>query len=177
VKEAPLWLIVPQYILIATIMLFSTMPNLLLKPISEMINPVFTSTLHWDHYTVYSSLGYWNGMFVMVIVGIIFALLLIYLLIFGPRPQKVKPFNIVFAAERPDRPETSHYAYNFFAPYRIAMAPVLKQLVKRFWSVVSEWTHTSAGVLRHIYTGNIQTAILFILFFGLVLYLFSVGVH
>ena len=37
------------------------------------------------------------------------------------RPQKVRQFNMVYAAERPERPETTHYAHNFFAPYRKAL--------------------------------------------------------
>jgi NADH:ubiquinone oxidoreductase subunit 5 (subunit L)/multisubunit Na+/H+ antiporter MnhA subunit len=177
VKEAPLWLIIPQYILIITIMVFSVYPKLLLEPISNMIDPVFPATLHWTQSTVYSSLGYWNGMIIMIVTAIIFVLLTLYLLIFGPRPQKVKSFNIVFAAERPDRPETTHYAYGFFRPYERAMAPIMRPLIKQFWAGVSEWTHTSANVLRQIYTGNIQTYAMYIFFLGLVLYLFSIGVN
>ena len=177
VKEAPLWLIVPQYILITLIMVFSVMPKLLLKPISAMIDPVFSTTLNWNNFTAISSLGYWNGSSVMIMVIVIFVLLTLYLFFFGPRPQKVKPFNIVYAAERPNRPETTHYAYNFFTPYRRAMEPLLKPLVKQFWYGVSEWVQTTAGMLRQIYTGNIQTNAMFILFFGLILFLFSVGVR
>ncbi len=177
VKEAPIWFIVPQYILIALIMLFSVQPKLLLQPISHIIDPVFTTTLQWENLTVYSSLGYWNGTIIMIIVGVIFGLVTLYLLLSGPRPQKVKPFNIVFAGEKPDMPETTHYAYRFFTPYQRAMAPVLKPLIKRFWAGVSEWTHTTAGALRQIYTGNGQTYALFIFIFGLIIYFFSTGVH
>jgi hypothetical protein len=116
-------------------------------------------------------------MIIMIVTAIIFVLLTLYLLIFGPRPQKVKSFNIVFAAERPDRPETTHYAYGFFRPYERAMAPIMRPLIKQFWAGVSEWTHTSANVLRQIYTGNIQTYAMYIFFLGLVLYLFSIGVN
>lgn len=177
IKEAPVWMLVPQYVLIVGIFLFSARPKLLLKPISAIINPVFPTTLHWQGFTVYSSIGYWNGTLMMVMVGVIFVLVLLYLILSGPRPQKVKPFNIVYAAERPEIPETTHYAYHFFTPYRRAMAPVLTPLVKRFWSGVSEWTNATAQVFRQLYTGNGQTYALFILIFGLILYFFSMGVH
>ena len=177
VKEAPLWFIIPQYILIIAIMVFSMRPKLLLQPISGIINPVFPATLHWQNLTAHSSLGYWNGTATMIIVGVIFVLLLLYLLFINPRPQKVQPFNIVFAAERPESPETTHYAYKFFTPYARAMSPILKPLVKRFWSGVSEWTQTTAGAMRQIYTGNAQTYALFIFIFGLIIYFFSTGVH
>jgi formate hydrogenlyase subunit 3/multisubunit Na+/H+ antiporter MnhD subunit len=176
IKEAPAWLLIPQYILIAIIMVFSVFPKYLLAPLSRMIDPVFSSTLNWNQYTVYSSLGYWNGAAVMLIVAVIFILLLLYLVLINPKSQKVKPFNIVYAAERPERPETTHYAYKFFTPYQRAMAPVLKPLVKRFWNGVDEWAHALAQVFRQVYTGNGQTYALFILLFGLILY-YIMGVH
>lgn len=177
VKEAPLWLIIPQYILIVTIIVFSIFPNLLLKPITAMIGTAFPATIHWSQYTVFSSLGYWNGTLMFIMVVALFLLVLLYLLWINPKAQKVKPFNMVFAAEKPERPETTHYAYDFYAPYKRAMAPILKPVVNRFWSGVSEWTQTISGVMRRIYTGNIQTYAMYILIYGLILYLFSIGVH
>ncbi len=38
--------------------------------------------------------------------------------------QPVKQFNIVFAAERPQTPEETHYAYNFYSFYARAMGPL-----------------------------------------------------
>ncbi len=176
VKEAPIWFLIPQYILIGGIMVFSVQPKWLLAPLSAMIHPLFPSTLHWQNWTVFSGIGYWNGTITMIIVALIFVLLLLYLLLINPRPQKVKPLNIVFAAEKPERPETTHYAYRFFTPYARAMAPILKPLVKRFWWAVSEWTHTLAGGLRLLYTGNGQTYALFIFVLSLALYL-MIGVN
>ena len=177
VKEAPVWLIIPQIILIIGIIVFSVFPGLLLKPISSIIDPVFPTTMHWTNLTVFSSLGYWNGTFMMILVVVIFVLVTLYLLWHGPRPQKVEPFNIVFAAERPFRPETTHYAYDFFAPYRRAIAPILKPLVQRFWDTISEWVQTTSGIIRLIYTGNMQTYAMYIFLYGVILYLFSAGVH
>ncbi len=179
VKEAPVWLLIPQYLLMIAIFVFSASPQLLLKPLSTIIDPVFSSTLSWQNTTVFSSLGYWSGTITIVIVGIIFVLLFFYQLIIMPKHiQKVKPLNIVFAAERPERPETTHYAYQFYTPYRRALAPILKPLVRRFWNAVDEWTHTLGTVLRQVYTGNGQTYALFILLFGLVLYYIMIlGVH
>ena len=177
IKEAPAWFLVPQYILIAFIMIYSIRPDKLLKPISAIIAPVFAPTLRWDNLTVYNGLGYWDGTMTMIVIGAIFVVLLIYMMFIVPKPQKVKPFNIVYAAEKPERPETTHYAWQFFTPYTRAMAPILKPLVKRFWATVSEWTHTSAAVVRQIYTGNGQTYALFIFITALIIYFVSTGVH
>lgn len=176
VKEAPIWLLIPQYILSIAILVFSVFPKYLLAPLSQIIDPVFSTTLNWNNLTVFSSLGYWNGAIIMKIVVVIFILLLIYLLLINRKSQKVKPFNIVYAAERPERPETTHYAYQFYTPYQRAMAPFLKPLVKRFWNGVAEWSHAVASAMRYIYTGNGQTYAMFILIFGLILY-YILGVH
>jgi formate hydrogenlyase subunit 3/multisubunit Na+/H+ antiporter MnhD subunit len=48
VKEAPMALLVPQYVLIAGILLMSFFPKLLIEPISEAIDPYFASTLGTD---------------------------------------------------------------------------------------------------------------------------------
>jgi hypothetical protein len=87
------------------------------------------------------------------------------------KPQSVKQFNIVYAAERPDSPEITHYAHNFFAHYRKALGFAIEPLATRFWNGVAEWTHSLAAMVRTIYTGNGQTYALHIVLFLLVLYL------
>ena len=46
--EAPLSLLIPQYLLIAGILLMSFFPKLLIGPISDAIDPDFASTLVWE---------------------------------------------------------------------------------------------------------------------------------
>ncbi len=176
IREAPVWFLVPQYILIILIMGASLFPARLIKPISKAVAPVFEATLVWKGGTALSTLGYWNGTVLMLIVMAVFGLVFILLALAGPRPQRVKQFNIVYAAERPESPETTHYAYRFFSPYERAMGPLLRPLVWRFWAGVSEWSHTAADALRQIYTGNMQTYVIYIFVFGLLLYLLSKGV-
>jgi hypothetical protein len=102
---------------------------------------------------------------------IIFAIPLIWLLLVMRKPQWVKQFNIVYAAERPDRPETTHYAHNFFAHYRKALGFTVEPLATRFWDGVVEWTYSLAATFRMIYSGNGQTYALHIILFLLVSYL------
>jgi len=176
VKEAPMTILAPQFILMLAIMLLSVFPGLLVKRLSASLEPFFTTSVHWKGLTLFSSLGYWNGTIIMVITMAVFILVAAYLFIFSPRPQKVKPFNIVFAGEKPYLPETTHYAYRFFRPYERAMSPLLRPLVKRFWHGLSEWSNTLAGAVRQIYTGDGQTYVLYIFIVGVLLYFFSSGV-
>ncbi|MCK4550016.1 MAG: hypothetical protein KAU49_07590, partial [Candidatus Krumholzibacteria bacterium] len=175
VKEAPILMLIPQYILIMGIMLFSTFPGRLIKPASAMAAELFPSPFVWDGFSVSTPLGYLNGTFVMLLVCALFGLMLLFLLLWGPRPRKIGQLNIVFAAERPESPATAHYAWAFFEPYRRAMAPVLKPLAMHFWDGVSEWTLTLGAMFRHVYTGNAQTNLLFILIYGIALFFISGG--
>jgi formate hydrogenlyase subunit 3/multisubunit Na+/H+ antiporter MnhD subunit len=176
VREAPMAFIVPQYVLIVGIMLISVLPGLLAKRLSAIVGPIFPANLHWSGFTAASPFGYWNATAVMMTVGAIFVIMLAFLLLYGPRPQKVKQFNIVYAGERPETPETTHYAFRFFRPYEAAMSPLLRPLVKSFWAGVEEWALTIGGALRQIYTGNAQTYALFIFLFGVLLYALNAGV-
>jgi hypothetical protein len=113
----------------------------------------------------------------MVVVGAVWAvpLVILALLSLTLKIQPVRQFNIVYAAERPDRPETTHYAYNFFAHYERALGFLVRPRATAFWDSACEWTHTMAASARVLYTGNGQTYALFILIFFIVLYFANGG--
>jgi len=175
IREASLWYLTPQYILIIAIMAISMYPNLIIKPLAFAVGNYFPTTIDWSSYTVISTLGFWNGNAVMYVTMGVFMVPLIVLIITQRKPQLVKPFNIVFAAERPDRPETTHVAYNFFAPYQKALGFLARPYATCFWSAVTEWTQTTASFFRQIYTGNGQTYALHIILYVVVLYFISGG--
>jgi formate hydrogenlyase subunit 3/multisubunit Na+/H+ antiporter MnhD subunit len=177
VKEAPAWFLVPQYIFIMVIFLFSIFPKLLIGRISAVVDPLFGQSLVWDGNSVASSLGYWNATAIMTIVGVIFVVLAAGLFIKLPKIQKVKQFNIVFAAEKPETPELTHFAYEFFRPYRRAMGWMVRPYATRFWNGVTESALAVSDSLRKIYTGNGQTYIFHIILFAAVLFLITVGVN
>jgi formate hydrogenlyase subunit 3/multisubunit Na+/H+ antiporter MnhD subunit len=176
VKEAPAWLLIPQYALIMVVFAFSLFPRLLIDRISAVVEPVFGKSLAWHGNTVYSSLGYWNPVAVMAVVGVIFVVLAIGLFIKMPRVQKVKQFNIVFAAERPETPELTHFAYEFFRPYRRVMGWLTRPYATRFWTGVSEGVYTLSDAFRKIYTGNGQTYVFHILLAFAILFFIAIGV-
>jgi formate hydrogenlyase subunit 3/multisubunit Na+/H+ antiporter MnhD subunit len=170
VKEAPMLLILPQLLFMLAIMAVSSFPQLLMQPAVTAAETAFPAALQWEGLTAVSSLGYFNGPAVMTITMAVFALILVWLLLVQRRPQKVGQFNIVFAAERPHRPETSHFAYNFFAPYKKALGFLTEPLATRLWGGIAEAAGALGGALRRIYTGNGQTYALHILLFVSILY-------
>jgi hypothetical protein len=91
--------------------------------------------------------------------------------------QKVEQFNIVFAAERPRRPEETHFAYNFFAHYDRAIGFLVRPRATAFWNATVEWTHTFGSSLRIFYTGNGQTYALFIIMYFIGMFLVNGGLE
>ncbi|MCF7953980.1 MAG: hypothetical protein K9K78_07890, partial [Spirochaetales bacterium] len=174
INEAPIWYLIPQAAGIIGIMIFSMYPNLLIQPLQAATAPYFTGaltgTFNWDGYTVISTLGYWNGNAVMYVTMGVFIIPLLWLLLMQRKhTRKVGQLNIVYAAERPERPETTHYAYNFFAPYRSALGSFLTPWTSRFWNGVTHTVNVIGSSLRRIYTGNGQTYALHILLYTAIL--------
>ncbi|OQY38936.1 MAG: hypothetical protein B6226_02850 [Candidatus Cloacimonetes bacterium 4572_65] len=172
IKEAPVWFIIPQYIFLAGIMAISAFPNLIIKPLNMIAEQYFNSSITIDGYSIVSSLGHWNGNLVMIITIAVFVVPFLILLLLNGRTQKVKQFNIVYAAERPDTPQTTHIAHNMYAPYRKALGGWTIPRTWNFWHAATEWTHSFADFLRRLYTGNGQTYILHIIMYIVVIYLF-----
>ena len=175
-KEAPLWLILPQMLYVAFLLGFAVVPGLALRHVDAYISEFFPAhALIWDDITITSTFGYWSPISIMVVVGCIFAVLFLWLLVLNHRAQKVKQFNIVYSAERPFRPETTHFAWNFFAPYRKALGFMTLPLVTRFWQAQTDLLHSTAQVSRRFYTGNGQTYAVHMLAFAVAVYLIWMG--
>jgi formate hydrogenlyase subunit 3/multisubunit Na+/H+ antiporter MnhD subunit len=181
VKEAPIWLIIPQVIFMMAIMAVSFLPNLITKPLSSIVAYTFVRPewMSWNGYNIVldSPLikGIWNGNLVMLVTMGVFIFPLIWLLLVNARVQKVKQFNIVFAAERPFKPGTTHYAYNMFAPYQKALGSLVKPRATAFYEGVAEWTRAISATISRLYTGNGQTYMLHIFLYIIAMY-FLMGV-
>lgn len=177
VKEAPVWYIIPQAIFMMLIMAFSMLPNLLTMPLSTAVGEYLAKPewLSWQGYNLIINApnlkAYWNGNLVMYVTMGVFMVPLAWLLLVNARTQKVKQFNIVFAAERPYKPWTTHFAYAMFAHYYKALGGLVKPRMIAFWDSVSEGTQSFAATLARIYTGNGQTYLLHIFLYLITLYL------
>lgn len=176
VKEAPFWILLPQYLILITIMVLSMFPNSLLQPIGEMLKSIYPQgALVWEDTLAHSLYGYWDGKLVMYIVMAIFGSVFFWALFVNRKAQKVKQFNITYSGEAPSRPETTHYAYNFFAPYKKALGFLMYPGITNFWNGVAEYTHAVADKVRRIYNGNGQSYVFHIVAFIVVFYFISVG--
>ncbi len=175
-KEAPVIQLVPQVILLMGLMLVSMYPQLLLEPLQAAVEPLFASTVVWEESTVVSSLGYWSGSAVMYVTMGVFGAPFVWLLIVNVRKvKKVKQFNIVYAAERPYKPETTHYAFNFFGHYQKALGFLARPWAEGGWTGFARLSRTIGDGLRRWNTGNAQTYGFQILLFVVVVILAVTG--
>lgn len=176
VKEAPFWMLVPQFALLGLVMFFSVVPGVALKPIGEFLVKYFPENpLVWDGYLAKSYLGYWDGKMIMYVTMGIFSVVFAWLFFINRKAVKVKQFNIVYAAERPSRPELTHFAYNFFAPYRKALGFLVTPLATAFWNGVSEGFHSTATFTSKIFKGNSQSYAIHILLYAVISFIITFG--
>ena len=174
VKEVPVWYIVPQVILIIGIMVFSARPDLVLKPVGEMLSQTGyfpTDPLSWENVTASTNLGYWSGYKIMLVIGAMFMVLLGWLWFMSRKAKKVEQFNIVYAGERPFTPETTHFSHNMYSHYQKAIGFLATPIATAFWTGVDNTTHSVANFFRKIYTGDGQTYIAHIMVYIILIYL------
>ncbi len=172
IKEAPIWFLIPQFLLMGFIMLFSMQPELILRPFGDMISSFFPSNaLTWENGTALTSLGYWNGYRIGVIIFIMFGILFGWLFLTSRRVKKIKSFNIVYAGETPERPETTHMAHNMFAGYNKAMGILVAPGITRFWKWVDNSVHDIGDFVRKLYTGNAQTYLVHIVAYTVIIFM------
>ncbi len=175
-KEAPFWIMVPQVIYVIFLLGFAVVPGLALRKVDSYLDALFPEGgLNWEGLTILSDYGYWSPVWIMIITGGIFAVVFALLLALNHKAQKVKQFNIVFSAERPYRPETTHFAWNFFAPYRKALWFLLLPIATRFWGGITEALHATASFSRRFYTGDGQHYVFHLLGFVVGIYLILMG--
>ena len=176
VKEAPLPILIPQVIFMFAIMFFSAYPGMVLQPVGDFLTKYFPQgAINWQNGVAFTAFGHWDGLGVLMITGVVFMAVFGWLLLTNRKTQKVGQFNIVYAAERPSRPELTHVGYNFFAHYRKALGVLSRSYTERFWNAITGLFKSTADFIRKLYTGNGQTYLVHIIIFVIVVYAFAMG--
>jgi len=171
VKDISIWFAIPIYTLIIGIMIFSAKPEWVLQPLGTMISQYYPdASLAWDGGLATAPYGYWNGTGVMITVGVMFMALLGWLLLVSRKATKVKQFNIVYSAEAPQRPETTHMSYNIYAGYNKALGWLVAPKITEFWDNMTDWVHSVAHYGRQLYSGNAQVYVTYVVVYILAVY-------
>jgi formate hydrogenlyase subunit 3/multisubunit Na+/H+ antiporter MnhD subunit len=160
-REAPLALLIPQYLLVAGILVMSFFPKLLIEPVSQAIDPQFASTLRWQGMSLEMIYGYWNPFPVMMFAVIVSAML------FGL-------FWLVWNAGWLRGGAARAGLYRFFMAVFTTLTP---PVATTFWGGLADVTTSFAQRARMIYTGNAQTYNLYILYYFIFLYIAAGGIR
>lgn len=156
--EAPSALLVPQFILIAGIVVLSLYPKLLMDPVSAVIDPQFAATLVWKSISLQAIYDYWNPAPVMIVAVMVAAAL----------------FALAWIAYRSRRNDQANLD-RFFIFWRPAMSHNLPPVAEIFWRGVAGAALGIATNVRLIYTGNGQTYVFYVLLYVLAFYFTSTG--
>lgn len=158
--EAPLALLIPQYLLVTGILVMSFFPKLLIEPVSQAIDSQFASTLVWQGMSLEMIYGYWNPFPVMMFAGIVSAVL------FGLFWLARNAGWLQYGTRRAG-------LYRFFTDIFTTLTP---PVAIAFWDGLAGATTLLAQRARMIYTGNAQTYNLYILYYFIVVYV-AAGLH
>jgi formate hydrogenlyase subunit 3/multisubunit Na+/H+ antiporter MnhD subunit len=160
IKEAPMPLLIAQYLLITGIFVMSFFPKLLIEPISRAIDPDFASTLVWQGMSLELIYGYWNPVPTMA-----FALAVSVLLWWIVRRLQLSGGVGALAMKEAG-------FHSLCRSIAIALTP---PLARTFWYGAAELAATAADWTRRVYTGSSQFYALLILYYFIVLYSASGG--
>lgn len=161
---------------VAFLISFAALPGMILRRVDTYIGEIFgDQPLIWSGKAITSAYGNWNPVAIWGVIATVFITILLLLIWMNHNAQRVKQFNIVFSAERPFKPQTTHYAWNFFAPYRKAMGFLEAPVSTAFWGGITDALHGVAEFTRKVYTGNGQTYAVQLLFFVAAVYLIALG--
>ena len=162
IAEAPMALLVPQYLLVSGILVMSFFPKLLIEPFSRAIDPQFASTLVWEGMSLEMIYGYWNPLPVMAFALAAAAVLLgLFWLLHLTGWSKVR-----------GRPPGG-----FYDTCGRLTAILTPPCAIAFWAGLAEAISALAGRTRLLYSGNGQTYNLYLLYYFLTLYVAAGGLR
>jgi hypothetical protein len=159
VAEAPIAILIPQYLLVAGILVMSFFPKLLIDPVSEAIDPQFAATLRWEGMSLELIYAYWNPVPVMAAAVAIAAIL----------------FGILWLLHRSRSINPSAASAGLYALAQTICTALTPALATRFWGEMTAMTAFAAERSRSLYTGNGRTYNLYIVYYLIVLYAFGGG--
>ncbi|MGV2979151.1 complex I subunit 5 family protein [Camelimonas sp. ID_303_24] len=157
VREASIFLLAPQALLVVGIIVLSLFPKLLFDPVSAAIDPQFAAGLVWEGMSLEKIYAAWNPT-----PALVAALAASALLFAG--------FWIVWR-----RTTASGGVGRFYAYYRMVIGRSLPPVAVLFWDGVATGANIASNLARRPYTGNGQTYVLYVMYYFLAIYVAGSG--
>jgi formate hydrogenlyase subunit 3/multisubunit Na+/H+ antiporter MnhD subunit len=155
--EAPMALLLPQFLLVAGILVLSLNPKPLMEPVSQAIDPYFASTLVWEGMSLETIYGYWNPVPTMIGAVAVAAALF-------------AAFWLYYRRQSASGVRRADTIYRYYQPVIGSITP---PAASAFWDAVCASVRTASGAAARIYSGDGQTYALYVIYFTVALYLFG----
>lgn len=175
VKEVSWNMWLPMLILAGVTMTTGLFPGVFFDPISKAMTHLGFAAVDWQMSTLFNTWG--NGVHlltVMTSIGMVFVIGASFITWKNFRTTRyVTTRDIHTSGEVPSENENLTYAIDFYKPFERALGPVFKHKIGPIYESFARNAEEMFDLLRHIYTGNAQTYVLYVVVTLSLLFVFS----
>ncbi len=170
VREAPLALILPQFVLVCGIFVMSFRPTLFL----ERLLPEMTQLFGWpmslkgfsiNGFSVLGPFGHWNAWAVGMMVFLLFGVAFVFYWVSGPKPKHVGQLDIGYSGELPPSPEEVHFSFEFYRHYERALVFLPSWGAERIFAWFVSLVNGAGDLTRILVSGDGRTYLIHIVLF------------
>ncbi len=162
VKEVPILMQIPMFILMATMYTVGAAPGLILKPINVVLGSMGFQTLNITTDTIVGKFSSMNGTIISNVMIVTFIIaFLIYLM--GKKRHHVEPLDNYTAGQNPKdfglTPELYHFAKDFYKPFRNVMKGFEKHMsVYNFYQSFVDGLNSFGAMMANLFKGSPRSA-------------------
>jgi len=160
IKEVPFAFLVPQYILSAILVGVGIYPGIVIPYFNTILGELGLEVIPFEGYAALGSeMASYNGFIVMSAFGVVFVLILLFMLSLRSKAKEVKDrFDIAYCGEVPNEGTHLHYGFSIGKELRRVgfIGVILKNSSSVFYDYISRQLFGLAAIFRKIYSGNLS---------------------
>ncbi len=170
-REVPVSFLIPQYILATIVVVLGTFPALVIPYFNTILNDMDIKTFEYvDSATLITYFSQFNGLVVMGAFGIIFVVILAFMLWHHSKAKNVtNRFDIAYCGEVPNEATHLHYGDGIGKELKRVgfIKTILNNSSRYFYDNLAKQVNSFSNLFRKIYSGNLainfNIAIIFVI--------------
>ncbi len=162
VKEVPILMQIPMFLLIGAMYIFGSYPGIVLKPINVILKNLGFHTLNITTDTIVGKFSSMNGTVISNVFLVTFIIgFIIYLM--GKKRHHVEPLDNYTAGQNPKdfglTPELYHFAKDFYKPFRKVFSFFERNVsVYRFYQSFVDGLNAFGATMANMFKGTPRSA-------------------
>jgi len=161
IKEVPVLMQIPMYVLMATVWILGIFPSLALRPIAKIQMFFGREALKFTSSGVALNVGHLNMLVVNSVMGLMFLLAAVIFLV-GNRRIIVNQYNNYAAGHFLNERVRYNYNYHFYPTLQRFISNYNKNIINRGVNIVAGFIERLSGSLRRVYCGQLNYYALYI---------------